>query len=104
MAKHNSAFTSGMRGSEKPPSHGPRGNIGNPDGETPGSLPGAQATPNPTLQQHTSDAYKIGDAAGASTENAAEQVAPTVEEDDTHINVKIPKSSLGKKKPGVHGA
>jgi hypothetical protein len=54
------------------------------------------------LQNSASSSYKIG-IPGNNTEAAAAGMEPSAEEDDTHINVRIPKASLKRKAPGVQG-
>lgn len=124
------AYTSGMRGPEKPKQksadaatmttgdnvaagnlsgskqQGPNSVVGKPEGE--GSAETTSITGKRTgvgdsqLQNSTSSAYKVG-IPGNNTEAAAAGMEPSAEEDDTHINVRIPKASLKRKAGGVQG-
>ena len=76
--------------------------VGSPDGEqgahNDAPLHGAQSgVSDASLRTHAAAAYKLG-IPGNSTEQAASGEEPIgAEEDDTHINVRIPKASLKKK-------
>jgi hypothetical protein len=113
----DSAYSSGMRGAEKPKQktaagdatmraedgsrmggedkQGPNSIVGNPSGlDTAGT--GARAgVSRGAIQQSAVDAHKPG-IPGNNTEEAIQG-----EEDDTHINVRIPKASLKKKAGGL---
>jgi hypothetical protein len=105
------AFSSGMRGGEKPkqkatPDEGatlatgdqagagsshqaPGSSIGVPKGQdTSTSI--AAAMGGKQLQAHTADAHD----ADASTEQASQGHEPSFTEDDTHVNIRVPKSSF----------
>jgi hypothetical protein len=111
------AYSSGMRGGEKPKqtpvedsaatmatgNAGGAGSsrqeagssVGNPKGED-GSKTVAAAMGGGEAQAHTSDAYKQG-TAGNNLEAAAAGHEPSFEEDDTHVNIRVPKSSFKRK-------
>lgn len=112
-AKANSAYDSGMRGREKPGTkQGPGGKVGNPAGEAyssgmrgsekPKETPVndeaaskniAAAMSDKTAQAHTAAAHN----ADASTEHASQGNEPSFEEDDTHVNIRVPKTSFKRK-------
>jgi hypothetical protein len=123
-----SAYTSGMRGPEKPKQkpasgaanfgqekegasggenkQGPDTRIGHPDGHNDAGTGPRRGVQDSHLRQTPSDAKKLG-IPGNNTE-AASQGQPgdgaegiLGEEDDTHINIRIPKASLKKKNPGL---
>lgn len=120
------AYTSGMRGIEKPKQksvdeammttgdnvaagnlsgskkQGPNSVVGKPEGENPEGQGKRSGVQDSSLQSSTSSAYKIG-IPGNNTEAAAAGMEPSAEEDDTHINVRIPKASLKRKASGVQG-
>jgi hypothetical protein len=106
------AHSSGMRGSEKPKqapdsanlttsdtsraggenARIPNTHIGDPGAENSANVQKvAPAMNDGTLQQHTSDAYGMD---GNSLERAALGMQPDVQEDDTHLNIRIPKASI----------
>ena len=125
------AYSSGMRGLERPkqkPASGganeePRGavvsgnrqeantHVGEPAGEqswSPDDRGPKKGVNDGHLRQRAEDAYRMGndDNAVNSSEEAAQGEEPQGEgilgeEDDTHINIRIPKASLKKKNPGV---
>lgn len=120
------AYTSGMRGPEKPKQksadaaiqstgdnvaagnlsgsmkQGPNSVVGKPEGENPELTGKRSGVQDGSLQTSTSSAYKVG-IPGNNTEAAAAGMEPSAEEDDTHINVRIPKASLKRKASGVQG-
>jgi hypothetical protein len=120
------AYTSGMRGPEKPKQksvdqamqttgdnvaagnlsgnrkQGPNSVVGKPEGENPEVAGKRTGVGDNQLQSSTTGAYKIG-IPGNNTEAAAAGMEPSAEEDDTHINVRIPKASLKRKASGVQG-
>lgn len=124
----DSAYSSGMRGMEKPKqkaASGP-GNLQPKGGEVAGNRQEANSTVgdpaghndagrgerkgigDSILRSTASDAYRMGNDGDAvnSSEEAALGHEPQGEgilgeEDDTHINIRIPKASLKKKNPGL---
>lgn len=108
------AYSSGMRGSEKPKetpvnddaatsatgnaggagsSHqAPGSSVGNPKGQDT-SKNIAAAMSDKTAQAHTAAAHN----ADASTEHASQGNEPSFEEDDTHVNIRVPKTSFKRK-------
>lgn len=127
---NDSAYSSGMRGVEKAKqksasgdatfgqensgSHGgenkqgPSTIVGNPDGHNDAARGKRAGVEGGQMQSAAKDAHSAG-AAGSnnSTENAASESHPEGdagilgEEDDTHINIRIPKASLKRKNPGL---
>lgn len=126
--QNDSAYTSGMRGPERPkqkPASGaaneqpagreaagnradPHTTVSKPEGEENWQNDSTGPKKNvgdDHLRQTAENAYDMG-IPGNSTEEAAEGADHEPEgiigeEDDTHINVKIPKASLKRKMPGV---
>lgn len=120
------AFSSGMRGSQKPASgaatqhvegtpggenkQGVNTVVGQPSGHDDAGQGKRAGIDSGHFQAAAKSAHDLG-AAGSnnSTEHAASQSHPMGEEgilgeeDDTHINVRIPKASLKRKAPGVQG-
>lgn len=104
-------YSSGIRGSEKPKQKSPaaatlatgneagKGSVGNPKGDNTAQSLG-KSTDDSTLHAHASDAYSQEN---NSTERASVGMEPTAEEDDTHINVRIPKASLKRRQAGLNG-
>ena len=118
------AYTSGMRGIEKPkqksgnaatlssedPDGGPAKHIA-PNKQAPGTVVGdpegvvgeghdhiPMSMSEGQKRSDASAAYKMAKpGAGMSLESPIVNDVPQLDEDDTHINVKIPKSSLGKR-------
>jgi len=127
-----SAYTSGMRGIEKPKQkdaateatygqtregksqgagstkQGPDRFVGNPDGEQSWSSDDTgpkKGIKDAVLQKKVTSTRGLG-IPGNNTEAAAAGHQPSGEgilgeEDDTHINIRIPKASLKKKNPGL---
>lgn len=113
---NNSAYSSGMRGMEKPKQQAaesgggsgggeskqtPGGVVGNPDGHD-DAASGKRAGVNSAHMQSTAaGAHK----AASNTEDAITsgqgESGILGEEDDTHINIRIPKASLKKKAGGL---
>lgn len=100
------AYQSGMRGSEKakqkPASSATQapnneGGAGNPNGDANAArvAPSMEAA---ALQQHTTDAHAMG-TPGSNTETAVSQDAPTFEDDDTHVHIKVPKAAFKRRAP-----
>jgi hypothetical protein len=123
-----SAYTSGMRGMEKPKQkgaanqaseqvkgrsggesrQGPDAIVGQPEGHTEAGKGNRTGVSDGTARSAAQDAYAMGrnDDAANSSELAAEGKEPQGdgilgEEDDTHINIRIPKASLKRKASGV---
>lgn len=114
-------YSSGIRGSEKPKQksaaaatlatgneagkgsskQGPNTSVGNPKGDNTAQSLG-KSTDDSTLHAHASDAYKLG-IPGNNTEQASQGEPIGAEEDDTHINVRIPKASLKRRQAGLNG-
>ncbi|HLW79300.1 MAG TPA: hypothetical protein VKU44_06840 [Terriglobia bacterium] len=116
--KKLSAYDSGMRGSEKPrvtesskesggeSKQGAGTKVGSPDGDglaafssgmRGGEQPRKKGADGANADQQTDQAGELG--AGGNLEDASQQAAPEAHEDDTHINVRIPKSSIRRKGP-----
>lgn len=123
-----SAYTSGMRGIEKPkqkavdgvgtqqPKAGtvagnrqtPHSTVGNPAGHDDAGHGARRGVADSHLKKTGTDAYTMG-LPGNNTEAAAAGEEPSGdgilgEEDDTHINIRIPKASLKKKQSGMAGS
>jgi len=102
-----SAFSSGMRGSQKPPAsatRGPKGGGGEskqgagtvvdePNG-TATAKRGSQSTSASAANGAAQDAHAMDE---NSLELSPDHQGPEAHEDDTHINVRIPKSSIKRK-------
>lgn len=126
---NDSAYSSGMRGMEKgnqksasgdatkhvggssggESKQGPNTVVGQPKGHDDAGSGPRKGVNDSHLRQTPSDAHALGAAGSAnSTENAAMNKAPIGDagilgdEDDTHINLRIPKASLKKKASGVN--
>lgn len=121
-----SAYVSGMRGNEKPkqkdasgsanqqPGGGaaggnrqdPHSTVGKPGGHDDAGQGARAGVSQGQMRNSGDDAKKMG-IAGNSTENAADgsELPEGIlgEDDDTHINLKIPKSSIRKKVSGMAG-
>lgn len=123
-----SAYSSGMRGPEKPKQksasgdanygqsregssggenrQAPNTRVGQPDGHNDAGRGKKHGVDEGGMRNAGSDAKKIG-IPGNNTEQAAVSVEPVGEagilgdEDDTHINLRIPKASLKKKASGL---
>lgn len=117
-----SAYSSGMRGSEKPTQKSASGSatygqqregsgggenrqapdtqVGKPDGHNDAATGERKGVTDSHLQSTVNDAKKMG-IEGNNTEQAATSVGPSFEEDGEHIYAKIPKASL-KKRGGVN--
>jgi hypothetical protein len=127
-----SAYTSGMRGTEKPmqksasgdanlfaeagskmggeSKQGPNTIVGHPKGHNDAGKGPRKGVDDGTLRSKAEDAYHMGNDGNAvnSSEEAAQGHEPSGEgilgeEDDTHINIRIPKASLKRKNPGMQG-
>jgi hypothetical protein len=125
-----SAYTSGMRGIEKPKqkdaagsatqqpkagqasgnSQKPHSTVGKPGGHDDAASGNRSGVSNGAARSKATDAYALGtnENAANSTEEAAQGHEPEGdgilgEEDDTHINVRIPKSSIRRKQAGMAG-
>jgi hypothetical protein len=122
-----SAYVSGMRGNEKPkqkdasgsanqfPSGGsaagnrqdPHSTVGKPAGHDDAGQGARAGVSQGQMRNAGDDAKKMG-IPGNSTENSAEgsELPEGIlgEDDDTHINLKIPKSSIRKKVSGMAGS
>ena len=61
-----------------------------------------QTMPSESARRRAEEAYTLG-IPGNNTEAAAAGEEPWAEEDETHINIRVPKASL-KKKPGLQGS
>jgi len=112
---HGEAYSSGMRGNERPKEQpvedaaatqatgdaigagsskqGPNTSVGVPKGQDT-SKTVAAAMSGKQAQSATSDAYKPGN---ANLETAASGGEPQFEEDDTHVNIRVPKTSFKRK-------
>lgn len=128
-----SAYTSGMRGPEKAKQkdasgsankfaeegstmggeskQGPDTVVGHPKGHSDAAHGNRTGVSDGDKRSKASDAYGMGrnDNAVNSSEAAAQGHQPSGEgilgeEDDTHINIRIPKSSLKKKQSGMAGS
>lgn len=123
-----SAYTSGMRGPEKPkqkPAAGaanygqgsegsaggenrqaPDTQVGNPDGHNDAGTGKRAGVDAAGLRSAGSNAKELG--VGSNLEQASQSAEPEGqagvlgEEDDTHINLRIPKASLKRKATGFH--
>jgi hypothetical protein len=123
-----SAYSSGMRGIEKPKQksaadgatygqgkegagggenkQAPDTRVGNPDGHNDAARGKRHGVDEGGMRNAGSDAKKLG-IPGNNTEEASQSAHPEGEagilgdEDDTHINLRIPKASLKKKNPGL---
>jgi hypothetical protein len=121
-----SAYSSGMRGPEKPKQKsasgdanktpgGPSGGenaqgggkvIGQPKGHDDAGQGARKGVNDAHLQAAAKGAHELG-IPGNNTEDASQRVEPEGEagilgdEDDTHINLRIPKASLKKKQSGL---
>jgi len=125
-----SAYTSGMRGIEKPkqkdaagsatqqPKAGevagnrqtPHSTVGKPGGHDDAGQGNRSGVTAASARAKATDAYSMGNDGNAanSSEEAASGNEPNGEgilgeEDDTHINIRIPKASLKKKQSGMAG-
>lgn len=125
-----SAYTSGMRGIEKPkqkdaggaanqqPKAGevggnrqqPHSTVGKPGGHDDAAQGMRKGVTDGSARSKAQDAYAMGsnENAANSSEEAAQGNEPSGEgilgeEDDTHINVRIPKASLKRKQSGMAG-
>lgn len=125
-----SAYTSGMRGIEKPKQkaasgdankfaeegstmggeskQGPSTIVGQPKGHNDAGKGARKGIDDGALRSKASDAYEMGRNSSAvnSSEEAAQGHEPSGdgilgEEDDTHINIRIPKASLKRKQHGL---
>jgi hypothetical protein len=124
-----SAYSSGMRGIENPSrsrrrrrdlrpavrrrpgggenKQGPNTHVGNPDGDNTAGRGARKGVHDPHLQKTAHTARNTMGIPGNNTEAAAQQSEPEGQagilgdEDDTHINLRIPKASLKKKNPGL---
>lgn len=112
-----SAYSSGMRGAEKPKQksaeaatmstgnsggsgsemQGVNTSVGNPKGEDTSRRMGPSMG-NDAAQQRVAGAEKLG-IPGNNTEAATSQDAPMVEEDDTHLHIKVPKAAVKRRSP-----
>lgn len=124
----DSAYSSGMRGMEKPKQKSAEGDankevkgpevagnrqegdthVGEPMGHNDAERGVRHGVSEGTMRGTGEDAYHMGNDGNAvnSSEAAAEGHQPSGEgilgeEDDTHINIRIPKASLKKKNPGL---
>lgn len=125
----NSAYSSGMRGMERPKqksaeggaNEGVRGSaapgnkqakdthVGEPDGHNDAGEGARHGVGESHMRNAGEDAYELGNNGNAAnaTEQAAEGAHPydeagiLGEEDDTHINVRVPKASIRKKIGGL---
>ncbi len=120
-----SAYMSGMRGMEKPkqkspaaatdhPSggggehkQGPNTVVGEPGGHNDAGTGARAGVSAATARSRGQDAYGLG-IPGNNTELSAAGADPGSEpimgeEDDTHINIRVPKASLKKKAAGLQG-
>jgi len=110
-------YSSGVRGNEKPKEtpvedaaatlttgdaggagatkQTPNSSVGVPGGQDTSKTVGA-ALGGAAAQAHTSAGYKVG-SAGNNLESAAAGHEPSFEEDDTHLNIRVPKSSFKRK-------
>jgi hypothetical protein len=114
------AYSSGMRGPEKrsqkspeqatqgveaagggESAQGPSKKVGNPKGDDTAGTGKRDGLNDGAARSHTSDAYKLG-IAGNNTENAALGEEPSFDEDDTHINIRVPKASFKRKQSGLN--
>lgn len=81
--------------------------IGNPDGDNTAGRGKRAGADEGAMRNAGSDAKELG-IPGNNTEEASQSAHPIGEagilgdEDDTHINLRIPKASLKKKQGGVH--
>jgi len=109
------AYSSGMRGPEKPKQKGaevatmsPTGNggeskqaastvVGNPKGHDTSQSVGKSLQPS-AAQASAKDAHSMDE---NSLETSTASAYPEAEEDDTHINVRIPKASMKRKTGGL---
>ncbi len=125
-----SAYTSGMRGAEKPKQkaasgdanmfaeegskmggeskQGPNTIVGHPKGHDDAGQGARKGVTDSHLKKTGQDAYGLG-TPGNNTEAAAAGEEPSGEgilgeEDDTHINIRIPKASLKRKASGIQGS
>jgi hypothetical protein len=107
-------YSSGMRGQEKPKEapvedgaatlatgdaggagsskQAPNSSVGNPKGEDASKAVGA-VLGGGEAQAKTSAGYKVG-IPGNNLEHAAAGHEPSFEEDDTHLNIRVPKTSF----------
>lgn len=77
---------------------GPDTVVGNPDGDDTAKKAGvASGISDSHMQSAAKDAHKLG-IPGNNTEQATQGEPIGAEEDDTHINIKVPKSSIMKRK------
>ncbi len=67
-----------------------------------GSDGNGQTMSSDTARSRAEEAYKLG-SPGSNLEAAAAGDEPWAEEDDTHINIRVPKATM-KKKPGLQGS
>jgi hypothetical protein len=113
------AYTSGMRGNEKPKQksaaaattatgneggsgsskQGANTSVGNPKGDNTAKSLG-KSVDDKSLHAHTTDTYGQEN---NSLERDSVGLEPTAEEDDTHINIRIPKASLKRRQAGLNG-
>ena len=120
----DSAYSSGMRGMERPKQKSaaagankevrgsevagnrqePDTHVGDPAGHNDAERGARKGVHDSHLHATAKEAYELG-IPGNSTEEAADYQPGGEgiigEEDDTHINVRIPKASLKKKNPGL---
>lgn len=100
----DSVYSSGMRGLEKgnqkPAAQGgTEGPAGNPDGDNTAKRGAVSGVSDAQIQSTAKDAGKMG-IDGNNLEQASQGEPIGAEEDDTHINIRVPKASISKR----HGA
>jgi hypothetical protein len=110
------AYSSGMRGGEQPrqksgdaatDSTNDHGAAGGENARRPGAVIGNPEGEAAAAGRHSSSSMTPGAANGkaaaahqadASTEASAQGMQPSFEEDDTHVNIRVPKSSFKRSK------
>lgn len=76
---------------------GPDKQVGNPDGDNTVKRGQTSGVADSHMQSTAKDAHDLG-IPGNNTEQASQGEPLSAEEDDTHINIRVPKSSIAKRK------
>jgi hypothetical protein len=116
------AYSSGMRGVEKPKQKSPDAatqatgdqsgsgsslqgantSVGIPKGDNSEQQTVGKSLADAEAEKRGTSAYKLG-VPGNNTEHAAAGHEPSFEEDDTHFNIRVPKTSFKRRQPGLNG-
>lgn len=87
--------TEGSGGGEN--KQAPNTAVGNPDGDNTVKRGQTSGVADSHMQSTAKDAHKLG-IPGNNTEQASQGEPIGAEEDDTHINIRVPKASISKRK------